>query len=161
MCVSKKKFVEMQDEYVTFKTTSRDNVSKVKDELKERDKQLSAYESATKTRNKELEIRSKHINGHPDLDILVESHTDNSSISTDGIKDNWDLSAKRATAITRLLQTRFGVQLDRILADGRSEYTPKEYTGTEPNKKSNRRIEITIMPKLDQFFQTLINGQVK
>ena len=284
-CVSKKKFVEMQDEYATFKTTSRDNVSKVKNELKERDKQLSAYESATKTRNKELEIRLKHIksldeqvdflkktnskllnrmtnltlisnagadsmrksmetineqsqyienitaaiqrkdslnlsfmvtlkrminyeisdedfsvkarkglvyisvsdktffssnnaninqkgentiekiakalNGHPDLDILVESHTNNSPISTDGIKDNWDLSAKRSTAITRLLQTRFGVQPDRILAGGRSEYSPKEYPGIKPNKKLNRRIEITIMPKLDQFFQALVNGQVK
>ena len=59
-CVSKKKFIEMQDEYATFKTTSRDNVSKVKNELKERDKQLSTYESATKTRNKELGIRSNN-----------------------------------------------------------------------------------------------------
>lgn len=284
-CVSKKKFVEMQDEYITFKTTSRDNISKVKNELKEKEKQLSAYESATKSRNKELEIRSKHIksldeqidflkktnsklldrmtnltlmskagadsmrksmetineqsqyienitaaiqrkdslnlsfivtlkrminsdisdeefsvkarkglvsisvsdkvffssnnanlnqrgentlekiakalNGHPDLDILVESHADNFPLTADGIKDNWDLSAKRATAITRLLQTRFGVQPDRILAGGRSEYSPKEYPGTEPNKKLNRRIEITIMPKLDQFFQALVNGQVK
>ena len=108
-----------------------------------------------------LEKIAKALNGHPDLDILIESHTDNSPISSDGIKDNWDLSAKRATAITRLLQTRFGVQPDRILAGGRSEYSPKEYTGTEPNKKLNRRIEITIMPKLDQFFQALVNGQVK
>ena len=52
--------MEMQDEYATFKTTSRDNVSKVKNELKERDKQLSANESATKTRNKELGIRSNN-----------------------------------------------------------------------------------------------------
>ena len=108
-----------------------------------------------------LEKIAKALNGHPDLDILIESHTDNSPISSDGIKDNWDLSTKRATAITRLLQTRFGVQPDRILAGGRSEYSPKEYTGTEPNKKLNRRIEITIMPKLDQFFQALVNGQVK
>ena len=108
-----------------------------------------------------LEKIAKALNGHPDLDILVESHTDNSPVMADGIKDNWDLSAKRATAITRLLQTRFGVQPDRILAGGRSEYSPKEYVGTEQNKKLNRRIEITVMPKLDQFFQALVSGQVK
>ncbi len=57
-----------------------------------------------------IEKIAKALNRHPDFDILVESHTDNSPISTDGIKDNWDLSAKRTTAPTRLLQTRFGVQ---------------------------------------------------
>ena len=83
----------------------------------------------------------------------MESHTDNSPISPNSIKNNWDLSAKRTTAITRLLQTGFDVQPDRILAGGRSEYTPKEYAGTKPNKKLNWRIENTIMPKLDQFFR--------
>lgn len=99
-----------------------------------------------------LEKIAKSLNGHPDLDILVENHTDNSPVTADGIKDNWDLSAKRAIAITRLLKTRFGVQPDRILAGGRSEYSPTEYAGTEPNKKLNRRIEITVMPKIRPIF---------
>jgi chemotaxis protein MotB len=287
-CVSKKAFIEVQDEYAKFKNTSRDNLTKARNELKERDKQLTAYESATKLRNKELEIRSKHIkgldeqidflkktnsklldrmtnltllskagadsmrksmetineqsqyieninaaiqrkdslnlsfivtlkrmlndvsdedmsvkarkglvcisvsdkiffpsnnanlsqrgegtlekiakalNGHPDLDVLVEGHTDATPASGEGIKDNWDLSAKRATSIVRLLQTKYGVSPDRMIAGGRAEYAPKEYTSTaatasgESNKKLNRRTEIIVMPKLDQFFQALVNGQ--
>ena len=75
-CVSKKKFVEMQDEYITFKTTSRDNISKVKNELKEKEKQISAYESATKTRNKELESRSKHIKSLDEqIDFLKKTNS--------------------------------------------------------------------------------------
>ena len=66
----------MQDEYTTFKTTSRDNISKVKNELKDRDKQLFAYESATKTRNKELDNRSKHIKSLDEqIDFLKKTNS--------------------------------------------------------------------------------------
>ena len=63
-----------------------------------------------------------------------------------------------ATTIVRLLQTRFGILPDRMIAGGRSEYSPKEYARTELNKKTNRRTEIYIMPKLDQFFQSFVLG---
>ncbi|MCU0469922.1 MAG: OmpA family protein [Arcicella sp.] len=109
-----------------------------------------------------IEKIGKALNEHRDLDILVEAHTDTAPVSADCMKDNWDLSAKRATAVVRLLQTRFGVSPDRMFAGGRSEYSPKEYTAAlDANRKQNRRTEIMVMPRLDQFFQSLVNGQVK
>ena len=284
-CVSKRKFVELQDEYSSFKNTSRNSLNKAKNDLKEKDKLLATSESNTKARDKDLSTKvkqiknledqteflkrtnnkllekmtdltvmtktgaesikksmealneqnqliesinlalqrkdslnlnfmvslkrimndipeedlsmkvrkglvcitiadrilyagnnsalsqkgentleklSKALNEYTDLDILVENHTDNTLVSADGVKDNWDMSARRATTIVRLLQTRFGISPDRMIAGGRSEYSPKEYTGTEPNRKINRRTEIFVMPQLDQFFQAFVlGGQAK
>jgi len=98
---------------------------------------------------------SKIMNDHNELDILVEGHTDNVPIYTECIEDNWDLSVKRATAIVRLMQTEFGVQPERITAGGRSEYIPKETNKTSEGRAINRRTEIIIIPKLDQFFNLL------
>lgn len=106
-----------------------------------------------------LEKVAKVVNDHRELDILVEGHTDNVPISTDCLKDNWDLSAKRATSVVRLLQTKFGIAPERMTAGGRSEYVPKEINTTEAGRKINRRTEIIVTPKLDQFFQMLTNGQ--
>lgn len=106
-----------------------------------------------------LEKVSKVVNDHKELDILVEGHTDNVPISTDCIKDNWDLSAKRATSVVRLLQTKFGIAPERMTAGGRSEYAPKEANTAEAGRKNNRRTEIIVTPKLDQFFQMLTGGQ--
>ncbi len=106
-----------------------------------------------------LEKVSKVVNDHKELDILVEGHTDNVPISTDCLKDNWDLSAKRATSVVRLLQTKFGIAPERMTAGGRSEYVPKEINTTEAGRKINRRTEIIVTTKLDQFFQMLANGQ--
>lgn len=98
---------------------------------------------------------AKVLNDHKDLDILVEGHTDNVPISTEDIKDNWDLSAKRATAVVRTLQNKYKVDPSRLTAGGRSEYSPKTSNATTECKKLNRRTEIIILPKLDQFFQML------
>lgn len=98
---------------------------------------------------------AKVLNDHKDLDILVEGHTDNVPISTEDIKDNWDLSAKRATAVVRTLQKKYKVDPSRLTAGGRSEYSPKTSNATTEGKKLNRRTEIIILPKLDQFFQML------
>ncbi|MDZ7897356.1 MAG: OmpA family protein [Arcicella sp.] len=105
-----------------------------------------------------IEKLAKALNEYRDLEILVENHTDNTLVSADGVKDNWEMSARRATTIVRLLQTRFGVSPERMFAGGRSEYQPKEYAGTEPSKKINRRTEIYVMPQLDQFFQSFVLG---
>ncbi len=102
---------------------------------------------------------AKVLNDHKDLDILVEGHTDNVPISTDDIKDNWDLSAKRATAVVRTLQNKYKVDPSRLTAGGRSEYSPKTSNATADGKKLNRRTEIIILPKLDQFFQMLAPGK--
>ena len=94
---------------------------------------------------------AKVVNDHKDIDILVEGHTDNVGISTDKIKDNWDLSVLRATSVTRLLQKKFGVEPNRMTAGGKSEYTPKESNDSAAGKAANRRTEIVITPKLDQY----------
>jgi len=98
---------------------------------------------------------AKIINDHNELDILVEGHTDNVPIATDCIIDNWDLSVKRATSIVRLMQIKFGVEPQRMTAGGRSEYIPKSTNETTEGRAINRRTEIVILPKLDQFFELL------
>ncbi len=98
---------------------------------------------------------AKIINDHNQLDILVEGHTDNVPISTECMLDNWDLSVKRATSVVRLMQTEFGVQPERMTAGGRSEYISKETNETSEGRAINRRTEIIILPKLDQFFNLL------
>ncbi len=98
---------------------------------------------------------AKIVNDHKELDILVEGHTDNVPILTECMLDNWDLSVKRATSIVRLMQSKFGVQPERMTAGGRSEYIPKDSNDSKEGKALNRRTEIIILPKLDQFFQLL------
>lgn len=102
---------------------------------------------------------AKVVNDHKELDILVEGHTDNVPIATDCIKDNWDLSAKRATSVVRMLQTKFAVAPERMTAGGRSEFAPKESNQSSDGRKSNRRTEIIVTPKLDQFFELLTPGK--
>lgn len=106
-----------------------------------------------------LEKVSRVVNDHKELDILVEGHTDNVPISTNCLTDNWDLSAKRATSVVRLLQSKFSISPERMTAGGRSEYVPKVSNSNDSGRKVNRRTEIIVLPKLDQFFQMLANGQ--
>jgi chemotaxis protein MotB len=98
---------------------------------------------------------AKVVNDHSDLDILVEGHTDNLPIKTEFIKDNWDLSALRATSVVRFLQWKHNVKPERMTAGGRSQFVPKASNDTDAGKSTNRRTEIIILPKLDQFFQLL------
>ena len=95
------------------------------------------------------------INDHSDLNILVEGHTDDVPISNSCMDDNWDLSVKRATSVVRMLVEDYYVDPTRMTAAGRSEYIPKEDNGTSAGRSANRRTEIIITPKLDQFFQLL------
>jgi len=76
-------------------------------------------------------------------------------IKTEFLEDNWDLSAKRATSIARILQNRFKVTPGRLIAAGRSSYVPLAPNDTEANMAKNRRTKIIIMPRLDQFFELL------
>jgi chemotaxis protein MotB len=100
-----------------------------------------------------LEKVAKVLNNHQELDILVEGHTDN--VPGDAAQDNWDLSAKRATSVVRLLQNKFAITPSRMSAAGRSEYLPKATNDTDLGKQQNRRTEIIVTPKLDQMFQLL------
>lgn len=98
---------------------------------------------------------AKVVNDHNELDILVEGHTDNVPINTNCLKDNWDLSVMRATSVVRLLQKKYNVAPERMTAGGRSEFIPKAPNTTTQGKSTNRRTEIVILPKLDQFFQLM------
>ena len=99
---------------------------------------------------------AKVLNAHPDIEFLVEGHTDNVSIHTDCIDDNWDLSVKRATSVIRILQTQYGIQPARMTAAGRSEYIPVQPNTTDGGRAANRRTRIVILPQLDQFFKLLV-----
>ena len=102
-----------------------------------------------------LEKIAKVINDQPKMEVMIEGHTDATPIKRDIIQDNWDLSAMRATSITRILQYKFGVKPDRLIAAGRSQYIPLAPNDTAENKAKNRRTKIIIMPKLNQFFDLL------
>ncbi|MGB4837520.1 MAG: OmpA family protein [Saprospiraceae bacterium] len=95
------------------------------------------------------------INDQAELEILVEGHTDNVPMSNECINDNWDLSAKRATSVVRALQSKYKVDPSRMTAGGRSEYIPKASNATAAGRAENRRTEIIVLPKLDQFFKLL------
>jgi len=95
------------------------------------------------------------VSAQPELEIMVEGYTDNKPISTAGIKDNWDLSVKRATSVVRMLQKDFSIDPTRLIAAGRSEYLPLETNDTVEGRARNRRARIVLMPKLDQFFKLL------
>ena len=95
------------------------------------------------------------INAQPEMDVMVEGHTDSKTIKTDVLDDNWDLSVKRATSIVRKLQGQFEVAPERLIAAGRSSYAPLVENDTKANMAKNRRTKIIIMPKLDQFFELL------
>ncbi len=98
---------------------------------------------------------AKIIKDYKDYDVLVEGNTDNVPISRTNIQDNWDLSALRATSVVRCLQHEFGINPQRMTAGGRGEYNPIATNDTEVGKQRNRRTEIIITPKLDQFLDLI------
>jgi chemotaxis protein MotB len=95
------------------------------------------------------------LNSKPELEFLVEGHTDNVPISNSCIVDNWDLSTKRATAIVRILQNQYNIDPKRMTAGGRSEFAPLQTNETVAGKAANRRTRIVILPQLDQFMKLL------
>ena len=102
-----------------------------------------------------LEKLSMVINDHDDLNIMVEGHTDDVPFGNGCMQDNWDLSVKRATSVVRTLQEDYLIDPSRLTAAGRSEFSPKEDNFTHEGRSANRRTEIIITPKLDQFFKLL------
>ena len=87
--------------------------------------------------------------------MLVDGHSDNVHIRNDCLSDYWDLSVLRATAVVRNLQLNHGVNPSRLTAGGRSEYTPKDNNDSLSGRQANRRTEIIITPKLDEFLNLL------
>ncbi|MBA5247733.1 cell division protein ZapB [Marnyiella aurantia] len=102
------------------------------------------------------------INDYDKYSVLIEGNTDNVPLNSANLpKDNWDLSALRATSMAKVLQTQFGVDPSRITAGGRSEYNPKATNMSVSGRAENRRTEIIIMPKLDEFMKLMDIAPVK
>jgi len=95
------------------------------------------------------------LKNQPDLEFMVEGHTDNVPYKRPPLLDNWDLSVKRATAVVRVLQNEYGLSPAHITAAGRSEYQPVTTNDTPEGRTLNRRTRIVILPELDQFFKLL------
>ena len=95
------------------------------------------------------------IESRPEVEVMVEGHTDNVPIHNDCVTDNWDLSAKRATAVVRSLQKNHKVDPARLIAAGRGEYVPIASNDNTDGRSTNRRTRIIIMPKLDQFYDLM------
>lgn len=98
---------------------------------------------------------AKIISDYKDYDVLVEGNTDNVPISQKNIRNNWDLSALRASSVVQALQTRYGVDPKRLTAAGRGEYNPVASNDSAVGKQRNRRTQIIITPKLDQFMDLI------
>jgi len=101
---------------------------------------------------------AKVVKDKDDFDFLVEGHTDTDPIATSCISDNWDLSAKRAIAVVRVLQDEYNVDPKRMTAAARSKYVPVASNENPEGKARNRRTKIVVLPKLDQFFGMIENG---
>ncbi|MCD7936515.1 MAG: OmpA family protein [Tannerellaceae bacterium] len=90
-----------------------------------------------------------------DYDVLVEGNTDTDPISKTNIRNNWDLSVLRGSSVVQALQTKYGVDPSRLTAAGRGEYNPIATNSTAEGKARNRRTQIIITPKLDQFMELI------
>lgn len=142
-----------------------------KEELKEVDVQVlkgvvyisladnMLYESGTYTINKRasqtLSKIAKIIKDYKDYDVLIEGNTDNVPISRENIRNNWDLSCLRASSVVQALQNDYGVDPKRLTAGGRGEYNPLQPNTTDVGKMRNRRTQIIITPKLDEFMELI------
>jgi len=95
------------------------------------------------------------LKNQPDLEYMVEGHTDDVSYSKGVLLDNWDLSVKRATSVVRVLQKQYGIAPAQLTAAGRGEYVPIADNNTAAGRAANRRTRIVVLPQLDQFFKLL------
>jgi len=98
---------------------------------------------------------AKIIKDYKDYDVLIEGNTDNVPITRENIRNNWDLSCLRASSVVQALQNQYGVDPKRLTAGGRGEYNPLAGNDTEAGKQRNRRTQIIITPKLDEFMDLI------
>jgi chemotaxis protein MotB len=98
---------------------------------------------------------AKIIKDYKDYDVLIEGNTDDVPISRENIRNNWDLSCLRASSVVQALQNQYGVDPKRLTAGGRGEYNPLAENTTEIGKQRNRRTQIIITPKLDEFMELI------
>lgn len=117
------------------------------------------FQSGSATVNRKayplLERLAKVINSEPAMEVMVEGHTDSQKIRKSNFKDNWDLSTERATAIVRLLNKKFDVAGEKMIAAGRASYNPIVPNDSWENRSKNRRTRLVILPNLDKFLAML------
>lgn len=103
-----------------------------------------------------LERLANVINSEPALEVMVEGHTDAQTVKKGAyIKDNWELSVERATAVIRTLQDKYDVAPEKLIAAGRSSYQPLTENDSKEGRAANRRTRIVILPNLDKFLALL------
>lgn len=103
-----------------------------------------------------LQKLSNIIKSEPSIEVMVEGHTDSRVFRAEALEDNWDLSVKRATSIVRLLQDKYNVAPEQLIASGRSSYAPLAENDSGENRALNRRTRIIIMPNLDKFLSMVM-----
>ncbi|HEY4324804.1 MAG TPA: flagellar motor protein MotB, partial [Mucilaginibacter sp.] len=113
------------------------------------------------TASETLSKIAKIISDYNTYDVLIEGNTDNVPISQKNIRNNWDLSTLRASSVVQALQNSYNVDPKRLTAGGRGEYNPVADNSTADGKTKNRRTEIIITPKLDQFMDLIGKGPEK
>ncbi len=103
---------------------------------------------------------AKIVASRPDLEVMVEGYTDNQPINKSCIKDNWDLSVLRSTAVVKKLQTQYQIDPNKLIAAGRGEYNTLADNATIGGRTINRRTRIILLPKIDQFYDLLDPNKV-
>ena len=98
---------------------------------------------------------AKILGDYKDFEVLVEGNTDDVPITRPNIRNNWDLSALRASSVVQVLQNDYGIAPNRLSAAGRGQYNPVATNDTELGRQRNRRTQIIITPKLDQFLDLI------
>ena len=111
--------------------------------------------------NAVLEKIALIIKSRPELEVMIEGYTDNVAIKNDCIVDNWDLSAKRATSVVRVMQESHNIDPNKLIAAGRGQYNILASNNSAEGRTKNRRTRIILMPKLDQFYDLLNPDNVK
>lgn len=107
-----------------------------------------------------LQKLAEVINSEPSMEVMVEGHTDSQTmVPGSHLQDNWDLSVRRATSIVRLLQDKYDVAPEKLIAAGRSSYAPLVENDSKENMAKNRRTRIVILPNLDKFLALLDSEQ--
>ena len=170
--------IETKGNLTTLTTKGATNLEKSLESLKEKDLQIKTLRDAVTRKDsvtlalvtslkgalgnmadEDIEINvATVVNAKPDIEFMVEGHTDNVPIKNAVLEDNWDLSAKRATSVVRILQDEYGVPPQRMTAAGRSYYIPVASNDTAEGRAKNRRTRIVVLPKLDQFYSMVKEG---
>ncbi|MGB0176394.1 MAG: OmpA/MotB family protein [Owenweeksia sp.] len=147
-------FISMDDEDIQIQVEKGVVFVSISDKLLFKS---GSYEVTDKAREVLGKV-AKVVQNRPELDVMVEGHTDNKPFQKGQLQDNWDLSVKRATTIVRILENDFKVSPQRLTAAGKSYYIPVADNATPNGRAANRRTRIIVLPKLDQFFGMIEDG---